>query len=193
MIEASGGVVTIVNSTFYGNSTPKQGGVLDAATAVTVTNSTFSHNSADGNLYWLVNQAAAPAPLDEVTHGNVMRITGAPTGTVTLINTILADNGEGDGCIGAATDGGGNLYWQAGDATCPGAAADPRLLPLADNGGPTLTQLPGAGSAALQLTATHCPATDQRGFRRPLAGGKCDAGAVEVVVVGAWLPIIEKE
>jgi hypothetical protein len=122
-----------------------------------------------------------------------MRITGAPTGTVTLINSILADNGAGDGCIGAATDGGGNLYWQAGDATCPGAAADPRLLPLAANGGPTLTQMPGAGSAALQLATAHCPATDQRGYRRPMVGGKCDAGAVETVVVGAWLPIVEKE
>ncbi len=182
-----------MNSTFYGNSTPKQGGVIDTATAVTITNSTFSQNSAEGNTFWLVGQRAAVAPADDVTHGNVLRITGAPTGTVTLINTVLADNGAGDGCIGAPVDGGGNLYWQAGDATCPGAPADPRLLPLADNGGPTLTQGLGAESAARQLATAHCPVTDQRGFRRPLVNGRCDAGAVETIFLGAWLPIIERE
>lgn len=120
-----------------------------------------------------------------------MRITDAPTGTVKLINTVLANNGAGDGCIGVATDGGGNLYWQPGDATCPGAQADPRLLPLADNGGPTFTQALGAESAALQFAANHCPPLDQRGFRRPLTDGKCDAGAVEMVVVAGWLPLVE--
>jgi len=40
------------------------------------------------------------------------------------------------------------------------------LAPLADNGGPTQTRLPGAGSIAInQGRASHCSATDQRHFQ----------------------------
>ena len=69
-----------------------------------------------------------------------------------------------------------------GDASCPGPRleGDPRLGPLAANGGPTATLLPGPGSAAIDaLAGAPCPATDQRGLPRPRLGG-CDAGSVEV-------------
>ena len=69
-----------------------------------------------------------------------------------------------------------------GDASCPGPRleGDPRLGPLAANGGPTPTFLPGPGSAAIDaLAGAACPATDQRGLPRPRLGG-CDAGSVEV-------------
>ncbi len=69
-----------------------------------------------------------------------------------------------------------------GDPSCPGPRldGDPRLGPLAANGGPTLTLAPGPGSAAIDaLAGAACPATDQRGLPRPQLGG-CDAGAVEV-------------
>ena len=64
----------------------------------------------------------------------------------------------------------------------PGADAWTWLLdPLADNGGPTLTRLPVAGSIAIDAAAGigGCPATDQRGVPRP-QGPACDAGAVEL-------------
>jgi hypothetical protein len=75
-------------------------------------------------------------------------------------------------------DGGGNLSW--GDTTCPGKNADPKLLALADNGGPTLTMALGAGSGAID-GAVNCPppATDQRGVTRP-RGARCDIGAYEL-------------
>jgi hypothetical protein len=69
-----------------------------------------------------------------------------------------------------------------GDPSCAGPRldGDPRLGPLAANGGPTLTLAPGPGSAAIDaLAGAACPATDQRGLPRPRLGG-CDAGAVEV-------------
>ncbi len=69
-----------------------------------------------------------------------------------------------------------------GDPSCAGPRldGDPRLGPLAANGGPTLTLAPGAGSAAIDaLAGAACPAADQRGLPRPQLGG-CDAGAVEV-------------
>jgi len=55
--------------------------------------------------------------------------------------------------------------------------ADPALAEPADNGGPTFTVLPGAGSAALGAGA-DCEPVDQRGQPRDTA--RCDLGAVEL-------------
>jgi hypothetical protein len=63
----------------------------------------------------------------------------------------------------------------AGDDTFP----DPKLGPLADNGGPTLTMALLPGSPAIDAGNTSlAPATDQRGFSRP-AGRAADIGAFE--------------
>jgi hypothetical protein len=64
---------------------------------------------------------------------------------------------------------------------CAGAPLDPRLGPLADNGGPAQTLRLGAGSGAIDHVAAGagCPAVDQRGALRPFGAG-CDAGAYEV-------------
>lgn len=57
---------------------------------------------------------------------------------------------------------------------------DPRLGPLADNGGPTFTQALLPGSPAISAgDPTGAPATDQRGLAR-VVGGKIDIGAFEV-------------
>ncbi len=79
-------------------------------------------------------------------------------------------------------DGGHNLSF--GDATCPPGFlnGDPDLGALQDNGGPSKTIALQSGSAAIdQIPSTNagCPATDQRGVRRP-TGPKCDIGAYEV-------------
>ena len=66
---------------------------------------------------------------------------------------------------------------------------NPLLGPLASNGGPTQTLLPGAKSPAADVipkTTTLrgvavCPGTDQRGVARPGRGEtRCTIGAVEV-------------
>ena len=60
------------------------------------------------------------------------------------------------------------------------AAVEPMLGALADNGGPTPTFLPMAGSPIIDVAnAAMCPPTDQRGVPRPQGVG-CDVGAVEV-------------
>ncbi len=111
--------------------------------------------------------------------------------SVFLKNSIVADNGSnlaGDAnCYQRylptyidIVDQGGNVTWN--DTTCPGKVADPLLGPLAGNGGPTATLLPGAGGSAIgAVPAASCAVhEDQRGLPRP-GGGKinCDAGAVE--------------
>ena len=80
-------------------------------------------------------------------------------GTVcgTLPNTLIASN----------TPAGGDSF------------PDPKLGPLANNGGPTLTMALLPGSPAIDAGNTSlAPATDQRGFPRP-AGLAADIGAFE--------------
>ena len=58
------------------------------------------------------------------------------------------------------------------------------LASLADNGGPTLTHLPEAGSPVIDMGDADCPRMDQRWYRRSTDGNGdgragCDCGAVE--------------
>ena len=62
---------------------------------------------------------------------------------------------------------------------------DPRLAPLADNGGPVETSALRQGSPAVDaVAAAACPSTDARGVLRP-AGGGCDIGAFEIATPAA--------
>jgi CSLREA domain-containing protein len=165
-VEVTGGAtVTIVNSTITDND--DSGLVVDGTVAVI--NSTIFENASIG--------------ID------------APDPGVTIVNTIVAGNSDGD-CVGS-DDGsgsgvvslGGNID---GDGTCNLIEAsdqpntDPDLGPLADNGGPTETHLPNTGSPAIDLGLDDpCPGVDQRGAARPQDGdgngtATCDVGAVEV-------------
>jgi hypothetical protein len=99
----------------------------------------------------------------------------------TLQNTIVAANAPVN-CFAKMIDGGHDISFP--ETSCPGANVDPRLGPLAANGGPTLTQalLPGSPAIdAVPATGAGCPATDQRGVSRP-QGPACDIGAFEVAV-----------
>lgn len=123
----------------------------------------------------------------------------APSGAVGIVATIVSHN-QGQDCVfssGLATDEGYNIDQ---DGTCGfGAAAsslsgvDPRLGPLAWNGGPTFTMAPRSGSPAIDaipvgatalhanLSAQLCPGptwTDKRGVTQSQSR-PCDVGAVE--------------
>ena len=94
------------------------------------------------------------------------------------------------GDVGGATytDNGGNILGgEPGDP--PEPPIDPLLAPLSDNGGPTLTHLPLAGSPALDAGISNGLTTDQRGLPRTVdlpevanaAGSDAtDIGSVEV-------------
>lgn len=167
-----GGTLMLSNSTFSVNraDTDRGGGIILDLSTGTISNSTFSGNSA--------------------THGGNIYNSDA---TITLENTIVANSPSGGNCYGTIVDGGGNLSYP--DTTCPGINADPKLSPLQNNGGPTFTMALGSRSAALDAandatcTAPPVNSLDQRGVARP-QGPHCDIGAVEQLATRLWLPAI---
>jgi hypothetical protein len=93
--------------------------------------------------------------------------------------------GDGSGCLGFTNSVKGD---QIGASAAP---IDPRLGPLADSGGPTLTHGLRANSPALDMGSSGGLATDQRGYPRAfddpgvanaLGGDGSDIGAYEVAV-----------
>ena len=115
-----------------------------------------------------------------------------PTATATIDNSIVGDNaaaGSGNDIFGTVTAN-YTLVESVAGATIGGAnnatGVDPLLGALADNGGPTLTQLPLPGSPAIDSgdpAFAPPPATDQRGAGFPRVLGIVDKGAVEQQLV----------
>ena len=108
-------------------------------------------------------------------------------GTGGISNSIVAGN-TGGNCFTPIPSGGHNID---DGATCgfkgtgDKSGVDPKLGALGGHPGPSLTQMPLAGSPAIDSAdPTTCPTSDQRGVIRPQAGG-CDIGAVEVAPPGA--------
>jgi predicted outer membrane repeat protein len=151
---ASTGIATVTNSTFYANLAISYGGGIWNGSQLTVTNSTFSENSS--------------------SNGSSI----SNDGEMYLYNSILANSISGAECDSTASLG--SYYNLIEDGSC-GAylAVDPRLGPLANNGGLTPTMALPSGSAAIDAgDASTCPSTDQRGTVRP-QGSLCDIGAYE--------------
>jgi hypothetical protein len=103
---------------------------------------------------------------------------------LTLQNSIVAANTAGPlegatNCDHTLTGGADNLQYPMGPGSlCTSSitVADPMLGPLQNNGGPTETMAPAAGSPAIGK-GTSCPPTDQTGATRKAA---CTLGAYEV-------------
>jgi CSLREA domain-containing protein/uncharacterized repeat protein (TIGR01451 family) len=198
MVSAQGGAIftpgdaTITNSTITGNTidssvagTSRGGGIAAIAnvnsgtSTIKLLNSTVVNNAID-----------AGAPGTSFGGGYAGDAPGGVTTNLQATNTIIAGNtfaGAANDCgmgMGLTTTSDNSL---SSDASCgftdEGSLqnTDPKLGPLApDNGGPTATHYPGAGSPTFDAGAsTDCPAADQRGVTRP-KGKACDIGSVEV-------------
>jgi hypothetical protein len=116
------------------------------------------------------------------TAGDSAAIGGPGGRPVTETDSIIAANTSTESgaqsCDGDMIDGGHNIAFAA--SGCPGSTGDPKLGPLANNGGPTQTLAIGPGSSAIDTipSATCGAGVDQRGMMRPYGAG-CDAGAYE--------------
>ncbi len=196
------GVATLTNVTVAGNLTDVgDGSGIYNSGILTVSNSTISGNELAGSLDILRGGGIAnsgTATLTNVTiAGNQASTSGggirnAPDASITLINTIVANNIAGN-CDGSVISQGHNL---SSDDSCgftsPGdlSETDPRLGPLADNGGLTQTHALLAGSPAIDAADNAaCPTQDQRGVARP-QGDACDIGAYEAVVSATPTPTL---
>jgi CSLREA domain-containing protein len=156
--------------------------------ATQLVNLTIAENSAGQRGLGGAASASFPAGTNGTDGhgGGVYGLSSPPT----LQNTILYENQTGGDCRGAIVDGGHNLAFSKpslqGIVTDPCELSgfngeDPKLAPLADNGGPTQTMRLQPGSAAIDqvpASGAGCPATDQRGVARP-SGTACDIGAYE--------------
>ena len=193
-----GGFTMIQNTTVSGNTATKvlAGGIqvtnrtitkqgddgesINVTGTVTIQNCTVTANTAAPVNPWGKNggggiESFGPNTLQStIVAGNIDPTGIAPDlyGDFTLDHCLIGDN------TGATlTDNGNNLIGDPNN----GGVIDPKLGPLADNGGPTQTHALLAGSPAIDAAnpATSL-ATDQRGIVRP-QGVAADIGAVEQI------------
>ena len=205
------GVLTLTTSTLSGNTASQFGGGLDAGSgSVLVQNSTLNGNAAvsGGGLY---NEAATITLTNATLAENLAHTAGGGLvvdgGSISVGSSLLAGNTPNGNCLqtaGTIASAGYNLSDDGSCATFFTHTGDlnntaAHLGPLGAHGGPTPTQLPGAGSPAIDAIpsgANGCGTTlkiDQRGFARPF-NAKCDTGAVETgyVAPALWLPLARR-
>ncbi len=221
--------VRISNSLFADNLvTNGSGGALNfnQRAAVTIANSTFHNNRAEGTgtgsnggaIYFTGNVVQFQIINSTIANNYAGWTGGGITGSNGILkNTILAYNTAGgianfqQHCSQELQEAGFNLQYPGrltngnffNDVTCfAGKSApnqtglpefrDPLLGPLLNNGGPTFTLAPGAGSPAIDggdnaiCAAAPVNNLDQRGTVRPVDGdglgaAVCDLGAYEVI------------
>jgi predicted outer membrane repeat protein len=187
----SNGEIVVKNSSFLSNNSEGNGGgfYLDCAPTCRISNSTFHNNSSKtygGAIFGEKFETNNVTFSNNSAGGHGGALFG---GGFVLRNTVFVDNKAGNPwnqAMSCSATGTGDhvLQWlsatsSAGSDTCIAKpiAADPKLGSPAENGGPTFTMLPAAGSAVLGAGA-GCEATDQRGEARD--PDACDLGAVEL-------------
>jgi hypothetical protein len=181
---AGGGIyntdtLTVTNSTFSGNTASSNGGGIDNDGTLTVTNSTFFGNTANigGGLFInLGNQTVTNSTFS----GNTANLGGGGIfdnmGPLSMSNSIVAGN--------TTTNNPGDDCDSCGPQSSPNLiGGNPQLSALGWYGGSTQTMLPLPRSPAIGLglaSDTDKPNMDQRGFGRPSTPGNAvDVGAVQ--------------
>jgi hypothetical protein len=198
------GDVTLTRSTVSGNGGIEGGDGVEGTT-VTVTASTIDGNGehgVDATVASLTNSTVADNGLAGVfaddsitaTHstitGNVVNLENLVIDTIHLFGSVVADADQAN-CIALSIEDLG--FNHVDDDTCGpiAPATEPHGLgPLASNGGPTRTRLPGAGSPLIDaIPSAQCGAAgEQRGIVSRPQGAGCEIGSVEVVVTGPASP-----
>ena len=206
-IRTSGsGNLLVKNSTISGNTANPGhgGGIANQGTGtITVRNSTLSGNSATrgggGGISNTSYSSGSVVLLNATLSGNSQQNEGGGGllskngGTVSMINTVIADSGGANDCALLSSSFSANSNNLIEDGSCNTEAVnflsgDPLLGPLQSNGGFTQTHAILPGSPLIDAgDATACDGypTDQRGFARPQDGNDdwttiCDIGAFEL-------------
>ena len=154
--------MTLVNSTVSGNwgSGPAAGISVGSAGTLTLINSTVAHNDGGPGIGWAVTPGGPPL--------------------VTLRNSIVAHNESGGRDCEPSMSFAHVAMNISSDSTCGVSPAlliaNPQLLALANNGGPTATHALSHLSPALNAGVNCTVAVDQRYVAR---GTNCDIGAFE--------------
>ena len=225
-IDSYPGTVVVMNCVVTNNSTTANGGGISNGGRAILINTTISGNTsygAGGGLYAVTGGLADLMAINLTITGNRSYNGGGvfrDSGPVRFKNSLIAGNFQLNGTT--PSDVGGTLdplssYNLIGTGGSGGlsngfnnnqvAVADPRLGPLANNGGPTFTHALLSDSPALDAgdncvtQASHCGepkipplSTDQRGFNRLVDGpdpdntATVDIGAYESQLTLARLP-----
>jgi hypothetical protein len=218
---ATAAALTARASTFSGNKATEdgEGGAiryrsLEPESVFILENSTFTGNSATGEGSGGAIHYAGPeastlpardiALVNDTIVANTLTRASAGEGAgihqetgvagLNVVNTIIAGNttsGAPDDCNEHVGSSDHSLSF--GSNSCGlDLSGNPLLGALTNNGGPTMTMLPGVASAAIDAgDSARCPATDQRLVARPDdAGSACDIGAVESGLVTPILPLL---
>ena len=207
------GTLRLVNSTLSGNSAQWGGGVYNegygGSATLTVNASTFSGNSAfyygggiendgtGGSAAVTINASTFSGNLADNSGGGAIDNT---SGTIAIGDTILKAGASGPNLfnLGSVTSYGYNLSSDTSGSSVLIATGDwnnvnPKLGPLQDNGGPTLTHAllpdsPAIDRGKRDAITNLFSNTDQRGLPRPVdffslpsatGGDNSDIGAFE--------------
>jgi CSLREA domain-containing protein len=194
-------MLTVVNSTFSGNSASQDGaGIYAQGGQVKIYSTTIDSN-----------HIIVPQNISYTGLGGGLYV--SPGVIFSAENSLIADNTHqyqpglpvADDCDGTVNSLGYNLVETTTNCTFTGnvtgniTALYPHLGTLQNYGGPTQTQIPLIGSPAMDAgQSIECIRpdgspllVDQRGFSRPQGAG-CDIGAVEALAFPIYLPLLER-
>lgn len=191
----NGADATIIGSTICSNSVVGQGwvaagGIQNMGRQLVVSNSTISSNQRYGIISFGGMNAVYSSTVANNQQGDLGIETSDPNSKMTIRNSII------NHCAGwPITSEDYNLVqstafgtWFVGATNHNIYGQDPKLGPLADNGGPTPTHALRFDSPAIDAGHHGGATTDQRGLPRPIddpntpnadGGDGCDIGAYE--------------
>ncbi len=201
------GTLTLNSVTVSNNTVSGFGGGIISANTLTLNNSTISGNTSGSGGGGIADQDSTNIINNSTIYNNSTTAAGGGGGldmfgsssTTNIKNSILAGNSNGSGANNVVTSGGATVTSQGYNLESGTDAGfteptdlqntDPKLLALADNGGPTQTHALDNGSPALEqipFGTNGCGTTyttDQRGYARPgtknQPTNKCEMGAWE--------------
>ncbi len=193
--------LTLTGSTVSGNSSPLSnsivnagGGSFDCSGFIVLNNSTISGNNGGGirnqdvntTLYYSYgggggyyrNQQCQLSIGNSTIAGN--KGSGVDNRGILLLKNNLIANNTADCNNSAALNLSGINLIENGACNAQ-LSGDPKIGPLLDNGGLTMTHAVLAGSPVIdKALKSTCPLTDQRNIKRDLLKtGACDLGAFE--------------